>query len=40
MKQIQDRLFESKMTEIEQALFWSPRVISKFTLIRSGDDLT
>jgi class 3 adenylate cyclase len=31
----------SKMTEIEQARSWRPRVISKFeTLIRSGDDLS
>jgi len=36
---VNDRLLESKMTEIEQARPWSPRVISKFeTLIRSGDD--
>ena len=35
----QDQLIDSKMTEIEQARSWSPRVISKFeTLIRSGDD--
>jgi len=41
MTNIQERLLESKMTEIEQARSWSPRVISKFeTLIRSGDDLT
>lgn len=39
MTNIQERLLESKMTEIEQARSWSPRVISKFeTLIRSGDD--
>jgi class 3 adenylate cyclase len=39
MMAIDDRLLESKMTEIEQARAWSPRVISKFeTLIRSGDD--
>ena len=39
MINIQERLLESKMTEIEQARSWSPRVISKFeTLIRSGDD--
>jgi class 3 adenylate cyclase len=37
---IEERLLESKMTEIEQARSWSPRVISKFeTLIRSADDL-
>ena len=41
MTNIQERLLETKMTEIEQARSWSPRVISKFeTLIRSGDDLT
>jgi class 3 adenylate cyclase len=40
MADIQDRLLETKMTEIEQARSWSPRVISKFeALIRSGDDL-
>lgn len=39
MTNIQERLLESKMTEIEQARSWSPRVISKFeTLIRSADD--
>ena len=41
MTNVQERLLESKMTEIEQARSWSPRVISKFeTLIRSGDDLS
>jgi class 3 adenylate cyclase len=41
MSNIQERLLESKMTGIEQARSWSPRVISKFeTLIRSGDDLS
>ena len=41
MTQVQERLLESKMTEIEQARSWSPRVISKFeTLIRGGDDLS
>jgi class 3 adenylate cyclase len=41
MSIVQERLLESKMTEIEQARPWSPRVISKFeTLIRSGDDLS
>jgi class 3 adenylate cyclase len=41
MTNIQERLLESKMTEIEQARSWSPRLISKFeTLIRSGDDLS
>jgi hypothetical protein len=40
MTHVQERLLESKMTEVEQARSWSPRVISKFeTLIRSGDDL-
>ena len=40
MTNVQERLLESKMTEIEQARSWSPRVISKFeTLIRGGDDL-
>jgi class 3 adenylate cyclase len=37
---IDEGLLESKMTEIEQARSWSPRVISKFeTLIRSGDEV-
>jgi hypothetical protein len=41
MTQIEERVLESKMTEIEQARSWSPRVISKFeTLIRTGDDLS
>jgi hypothetical protein len=41
MSNIQERLLESRMTEVEQARSWSPRVISKFeTLIRSGDDLS
>lgn len=41
MTLVQERLLESKMTEVEQARPWSPRVISKFeTLIRSGDDLS
>ncbi|MDL2397732.1 adenylate/guanylate cyclase domain-containing protein [Rhizobium mayense] len=41
MTDIQERLLESKITEIEQARSWSPRVISNFeTLIRSGDDLS
>src|SRR5690242_14584279 len=40
MMTLQERLLEGKMTEIEQARSWSPRVISKFeALIRSGDDL-
>ena len=40
MSEIQQRLLDSKMTEMEQARAWSPRVISKFeSLIRSGDDL-
>ncbi|MBR0798053.1 adenylate/guanylate cyclase domain-containing protein [Bradyrhizobium jicamae] len=41
MDAIEERLLETKMTEIERARSWSPRVISKFeTLIRSGDDLS
>ncbi|MDK4737796.1 DUF5939 domain-containing protein [Rhizobium sp. CNPSo 3464] len=41
MTDVQERLLESKIIEIEQARSWSPRVISKFeTLIRSGDDLS
>jgi len=41
MTHVQERLLESRMTEVEQARSWSPRVISKFeTLIRSGDDLS
>jgi class 3 adenylate cyclase len=41
MSNVQERLLESKMTDIEQARSWSPRVISKFeTLITSGDDLS
>lgn len=41
MTNIKERLLESKMTEIEQARIWSPRVISRFeTLVRSGDDLS
>jgi class 3 adenylate cyclase len=41
MHQVQERLLEGKMTEIEQARPWSPRVISKFeSLIRSGDDIS
>jgi class 3 adenylate cyclase len=41
MSHVQERLLESKMTDVEQARSWSPRVISKFeTLIRSGDDLS
>ena len=41
MTSIDERLLESRMTEIEQARAWSPRVISKFeTLIRSGDELS
>jgi len=36
--QMQGQFLESKMTEIEQARSWSPRVISKFeTLIRGGE---
>jgi len=41
MTSIDERLLESKMTQIEQARAWSPRVISKFeTLIRNGDELS
>ena len=41
MSDVQERLLESRMTEVEQARPWSPRVISKFeALIRSGDDLS
>ena len=39
MTPIEERLLEHKMTEVEQARSWSPRVISKFeALIRGGDD--
>lgn len=39
MTSIDERLLESRMTEIEQARPWGPRVISKFeALIRSGDE--
>jgi class 3 adenylate cyclase len=39
MTSIDERLLESRMTQIEQARSWSPRVISKFeTLIRSGEE--
>jgi hypothetical protein len=41
MTSIDERLLENKMTQIEQARAWSPRVISKFeTLIRSGDEVS
>lgn len=41
MTSIDERLLENKMTEMEQARAWSPRVISKFeTLIRSGDEIS
>ena len=41
MTNIKEHLLERKMTEIEQARIWSPRVISRFeTLVRSGDDLS
>src|SRR3954453_12365872 len=41
MTSIDERLLESKMTQIEQARTWSPRLISKFeTLIRSGDEVS
>ena len=40
MPNLDERLLESKMTEIEQARSWSPRVVSKFeNLLRSGDEL-
>jgi hypothetical protein len=40
MTSIDEQVLENKMTQIEQARSWSPRVISKFeTLIRSGDEL-
>lgn len=39
MTSIDERLLETRMTEVEQARAWSPRVISKFeTLIRGGDE--
>jgi class 3 adenylate cyclase len=41
MTPIDERLLENRMTQIEQARIWSPRVISKFeTLIRSGDEVS
>ncbi|TFV35070.1 adenylate/guanylate cyclase domain-containing protein [Bradyrhizobium frederickii] len=41
MTSIDEWLLESKMTQIEQARAWSPRVISKFeTLMRSGDEVS
>jgi class 3 adenylate cyclase len=41
LTRVEDSLLEGKMTEIEQARSWSPRVISKFeTLIRGGDDMS
>ena len=41
MPELDERLLERRMTEIEQARAWSPRVVSKFeTLIRSGDGLS
>src|SRR5690242_6474291 len=41
MTPFDEGLLESKMTEIEQARAWSPRVISKFeSLIRSGDEVS
>jgi class 3 adenylate cyclase len=40
MTLIDERLLESRMTQIEQARAWSPRVISRFeTFIRSGDEV-
>jgi class 3 adenylate cyclase len=39
MMHMDEQLLERRMTEIEQARPWSPRVVSKFeTLIRTGDD--
>ncbi|MBX4929033.1 class 3 adenylate cyclase [Rhizobium binae] len=41
MSDVQERLLDNKMTEMELARSWSPRVISKFeSLIRSGDDFS
>lgn len=41
MTSIDERLLEDRMTQIEQARTWSPRVISKFeTLIRGGDEVS
>ena len=41
MTSMDERLLESKMTQIEQARAWSPRVISKFeALIRSGEEVS
>ena len=41
MTSLDERLLENKMTQIEQARTWSPRVISKFeALIRSGDEVS
>src|SRR5271166_111185 len=41
MTLVENVLLENKMTEIEQARSWSPRVISKLeALIRGGDDLS
>jgi class 3 adenylate cyclase len=41
MTSIDERLLEIRMTQIEQARAWSPRVIAKFeTLIRSGDEVS
>ncbi|MEB3042564.1 adenylate/guanylate cyclase domain-containing protein [Rhizobium mulingense] len=41
MSDVQERLLDSKMTEMELARSWSPRVIAKFeSLIRGGDDFS
>lgn len=41
MSDVQERLLDSKMTEMELARSWSPRVICKFeSLIRGGDDFS
>lgn len=41
MTEIDERLLESRMTAIEQARAWSPRVVSKFeALIRNADEIS
>ena len=41
MQHVEERLLESKMTEVEQARSWIPRVVSKFeALIRQGEDFS
>ncbi|MCW5747219.1 MAG: adenylate/guanylate cyclase domain-containing protein [Alphaproteobacteria bacterium] len=40
MSTIDEQLLEHRMTQVEQARAWSPRVISRFeTFIRSGDEV-